>query len=427
VTTIGTMAFDGCSSLTSIAIPESVYTISNSAFAGCSSLTSIAIPESVYNLGFSVFKDCSSLVSVTLPEGLDAIDAHTFAYCTKLAEITIPKSVKNIGDGAFEVCSSLTNITIPEGVSKIGERTFFHCSSLTSITIPESVTSIDQMAFLGCSSLISITIPDGVTSIDMGVFSKCSSLKSVIIPKSVTSIGEYAFEECNSLWHVFYEGTQEQWGKIEILSTNLVLTTVTKHYNCTDDKCISIQLLEQPTCTKSGLATHTCAVCGEAKTVPVSKTAEHTYNAWTKTDTLLHKHTCTACGREETKFHNWDEGKVTKTPCDEEGIKTHTCTSCDAKKDVAVPVKGHTFGDWTVLIAPTTEAPGLEERVCTGCGDKEQHVLLKLDPVPTESAPASDDPSDGKTPKDNTVMIVLIAVTAVAVCGAAVMIPRKKK
>ena len=58
VTSIGGYAFYGCSSLTSITIPEGVTSIGSYAFFGCSSLTSITIPEGVTSIGRSAFDGC---------------------------------------------------------------------------------------------------------------------------------------------------------------------------------------------------------------------------------------------------------------------------------------------------------------------------------------------------------------------------------
>ena len=64
VTSIGSLAFEFCSSLTSITIPNSVTSISRYAFGGCSSLTSITIPNSVTSIGDNAFSQCSSLTSI---------------------------------------------------------------------------------------------------------------------------------------------------------------------------------------------------------------------------------------------------------------------------------------------------------------------------------------------------------------------------
>ena len=232
VTSIGEEAFDNCSSLTSITIPNGVTSIGDYAFWYCSSLTSITIPESVTSIGESAFSCCSSLNSITvdennktydsrnncnaiietasnklvtgcsntiIPESVTSIGYCAFRNCSSLTSITIPESVTSIGIGAFYECSSLTSITIPDGVTSIGNFAFYFCRSLTSINIPESVTSIGNGAFRGCSSLTSITIPESVTSIGDDAFSDCSSLTSITIPESVTSIGEYAFYSCSSL------------------------------------------------------------------------------------------------------------------------------------------------------------------------------------------------------------------------------------
>ena len=65
-TSIGYATFTGCSSLTSITIPDSVTSIGYATFAGCSSLTSITIPDSVTSIGESAFSNCSSLQTISL-------------------------------------------------------------------------------------------------------------------------------------------------------------------------------------------------------------------------------------------------------------------------------------------------------------------------------------------------------------------------
>ena len=211
VTSIDSCAFEGCSALTSVTIPDSVTEIGYHAFEGCSNLTSVTIPNSVTEIGDGAFFLCSKLTSITIPDGVTEIGESAFSYCSKLTSVTIPNSVTEIGYSAFAGCSALTSITIPDSVTEIGENAFRDCSSLTSVTIGNGVTSIGGGAFRDCSSLESVTIPDGVTSIGVCAFSGCSSLTSVTIGNSVTSMGDYAFEGCSSLT-IYCEATSQPSG-----------------------------------------------------------------------------------------------------------------------------------------------------------------------------------------------------------------------
>ena len=206
VTSIGDWAFQYCSSLTSVTIPEDVTSIGDGAFNNCTGLTSVTIPDGVTNIGNGAFQYCRNLTSVTIPEGVTSIEYCAFEGCSDLTSATIPESVTSIGESAFQDCSSLKSVTIPESVTSIGYSAFKGCSSLTSVTIPESVTSIREMAFSYCRSLTSVTIPESVTSIEELAFSY-SGLTSITIPECVTSIGNDAFSYCKELTTVTISAT----------------------------------------------------------------------------------------------------------------------------------------------------------------------------------------------------------------------------
>ncbi len=251
--------------ISELIIPDGIISIGSYAFNGCSSFKSITVPNSVESIGYSAFSDCSGLISITIPfagAGKNASNSqiffgyifgtsrydggiavkHTYAgsYQNETVTYYVPASLKNviitgneIGSRAFENYDSLTDVTICSSVTSIGYSAFSDCSGLkavhitdlaawcnisfnanplyyahnlylngeliTELVIPNSVTSIGSYAFNGCSSLTSVTIPDSVTSIGDYAFNDCSSLTSVDIPDSVTSIREYAFRGCSGL------------------------------------------------------------------------------------------------------------------------------------------------------------------------------------------------------------------------------------
>ncbi len=193
VTTIDNYAFRGCSSLTSITIPNSVTTIDYAAFYGCEGLTSVTIPNSVTSIGSDAFWDCSGLTSVTIGNSVTSIGSYAFYECSSLTSVTIGNSVTSIGDYAFYYCSGLTSVTIPNSVTSIGSNAFYGCGGLTS------VYNTHVFAYLNTNYEGIYEIPYGIKSISSGAFCDCSGLTSVIIPNSVTNIGRGAFY--NTAWY----------------------------------------------------------------------------------------------------------------------------------------------------------------------------------------------------------------------------------
>ena len=83
-------------------------------------IKSIIIESCVSSIGSYAFSGCTSLASVTIAGTVTRIGNYAFSGCTSLTSVTIPNSVKSIGDYAFSDCTSLTSVTIPDRVTNIG-------------------------------------------------------------------------------------------------------------------------------------------------------------------------------------------------------------------------------------------------------------------------------------------------------------------
>ena len=199
VTSIGDNAFNGCTGLTSVKIPNSVTSIGDNAFYRCTGLKSLTIGNLVESIGYAAFAGCEGLTSLTIPNSVTSIGLCAFDGCKGLKSVEIPNSVTSIGEYAFSGCTGLTSVEIPNSVTSIGECAFYQCTGLASVEIPNSVKSIGDNAFSGCSGLTSVEIPNSVTSIGNSAFSGCTGLKSLTIGNSVTSIGGFAFIGCSSV------------------------------------------------------------------------------------------------------------------------------------------------------------------------------------------------------------------------------------
>ena len=196
---IGSNAFQNCTMLTSITLPETITSIGQYAFYNCDGLTSITIPETVTSIGDYAFYDCDSLTSMVIPDSVTSIGSYAFNSCDTLAEVTLPASLTTISPFLFQNCIALESIELPVGVTTIESYAFYGCSSLAEIVLPDAVTTLGDYAFYGCTAMESVTFGSGITTIGNYVFKNCTSLEEAHVPHSVTSMGTQVFYGCTSL------------------------------------------------------------------------------------------------------------------------------------------------------------------------------------------------------------------------------------
>lgn len=195
-TKIGMGAFNECSAITKVEIPDSVTGIGDGAFYGCTSLSSVTIPDSVTGIGNGAFYGCTSLSSVTIPDSVTGIGGRVFCGCASLSSITIPSSVVNVGLDAFEGCSSITSATI----NSVSVGTFLRDCPLETVVMGDNVKTIENYAFNSMTTIRTVEIGSGITEImDNPFYSENSVMESITI-KAVTPppIGYICFDGTNN-------------------------------------------------------------------------------------------------------------------------------------------------------------------------------------------------------------------------------------
>lgn len=135
IKTIGEGAFQACTKLSSVVIPNSVTTMKDKAFYACFSLSDVHFQT----------KEDNTVDLKVLP-------TSAFSYCP-FTSIELPEGIEEIGDRSFQYNFYLKTMKLPNTLKKIGPHFLCDAKSITTLTIPASVTYIDGAAFHGCENL----------------------------------------------------------------------------------------------------------------------------------------------------------------------------------------------------------------------------------------------------------------------------------
>lgn len=253
ITYIGQDAFSYCSSLKTIKLPSNLKTLRSYAFRNCKALQSITIPGSVEKIESETFSDCISLSSITISEGVKSITGTAF-WETPITELHLPSSVESIG-AYMAGCDQLKNVTVSDsnpyftsvngvlytkdkktlvvfptgrtgaysvvdGTEVIGPSAFAF-TNITAVELPNSLTTLSMNSFYA-SNVKNIVVPPKVTTIPKSCFMH-DKLVSITLPKGLTSIADsafYCFRE--DAMKINYQGSSADWSAVSVGSGNFL-------------------------------------------------------------------------------------------------------------------------------------------------------------------------------------------------------------
>lgn len=149
---IGSYAFAGCGNLASAVIGSSGE-IGKYAFSGNVKLADVTFGEGLKRIRTSAFEGCSSIREVRIPESVGLISSSAFKDCTGLSAVKLGSGIMEISHDTFAGCSSLESIKIPDDVTVIRKQAFFGCSSLSEVIAGKGLKNIGEDAFAGCTGM----------------------------------------------------------------------------------------------------------------------------------------------------------------------------------------------------------------------------------------------------------------------------------
>lgn len=382
---IGSAAFSNCKALENLDFSQSTFTnVPSKAFNGCSALAKITLPNTLTTIGGYAFYACYSIPQLDLSNtALTTLENYALYQMRETTKFSLPDSISSIGTHAFSVSTS--NGAVPTVLPASLKDKVNYKDAATSPWLNRKVMFTDEnvktIHFYGNGATIGDTEPMFV-----------SEGSKVTLPSCGFSKTNYIFKG----WNTKADGTGESY------KPNATLTTIpSKLYAQWAKTSYKVNLVYTGGTIKINGVNHTnsytmaCTFKNASTTYPLPTTSQvmrtgYKFVAWYDneecTGKILTKITIDNVSDmtlyakwrvDPNHSHKWDKGKVTKEPsCKEEGEILYTCSVCKGTKvEALAKTDNHQWGEWTTTTKPTCSTKGKEIRTCKVCSKTEERAI----------------------------------------------------
>lgn len=382
---IGSAAFSNCKALENLDFSQSTFTnVPSKAFNGCSALAKITLPNTLTTIGGYAFYACYSIPQLDLSNtALTTLENYALYQMRETTKFSLPDSISSIGTHAFSVSTS--NGAVPTILPASLKDKVNYKDAATSPWLNRKVMFTDEnvktIHFYGNGATIGDTEPMFV-----------SEGSKVTLPSCGFSKTNYIFKG----WNTKADGTGESY------KPNATLTTIpSKLYAQWAKTSYKVNLVYTGGTIKINGVNHTnsytmtCTFKNASTTYSLPTTSQvmrtgYKFVAWYDneecTGKILTKITIDNVSDmtlyakwrvDPNHSHKWDKGRVIKEPsCKEEGEILYTCSVCKGTKvEALAKTDNHQWGEWTTITKPTCSTKGKEIRTCKVCSKTEERVI----------------------------------------------------
>lgn len=382
---IGSAAFSNCKALENLDFSQSTFTdVPSKAFNGCSTLAKITLPDTLTTIGGYAFYACYGIPQLDLSNtALTTLENYALYQMRETTKFSLPDSISSIGTHAFSVSTS--NGAVPTILPASLKDKVNYKDAATSPWLNRKVMFTDEnvktIHFYGNGATIGDTEPMFV-----------SEGSKVTLPSCGFSKTNYIFKG----WNTKADGTGESY------KPNATLTTIpSKLYAQWAKTSYKVNLVYTGGTIKINGVNHTnsytmtCTFKNASTTYSLPTTSQvmrtgYKFVAWYDneecTGKILTKITIDNVSDmtlyakwrvDPNHSHKWDKGRVIKEPsCKEEGEILYTCSVCKGTKvEALAKTDNHQWGEWTTITKPTCSTKGKEIRTCKVCSKTEERAI----------------------------------------------------